>query len=139
MITLSLLWRESEMPLCRNQDWDSTYKTHEFKQQDLIHLLSWMIGRSKPLEWMISKVKKIALTLQGGSKFYRQCWKIHAFPIWWHRLIFSCVLPVLYAYLASFSHGIFDIFSRPQINIATRSLEFVHSWSSPKTVWWRIF
>ena len=43
----------SAVPLCRNQCWDSTNKTHEFKQQDLIHLLSW-----KSLYWMISKVKK---------------------------------------------------------------------------------
>ena len=30
----------SGVPLCRKQGWDSTNKTHEIKQQDLIHVLS---------------------------------------------------------------------------------------------------
>ena len=36
------------------------------------------------------------------------------------------MLPVLNVYLASFSHVIVDIFLCSQINIATRSLEFLH-------------
>ena len=40
-------------------------------------------------------------------------------------------LPVLYVYLASFSHSIFDISSRSQINTVTRSLEFLHSTPPP--------
>ena len=70
-------------------NWDSTNKTHEFMQQDLIHLLS-----SKPLLWITRWVK---------------------------------FLLVLCVYLASFFHGIFDIFPLP----------IFHSQFTPP-IWWVI-
>ena len=63
--------------------------------------------------------QRIALLLQGGSKFYQWCW----------------LLPVLYVFFASFSHAIFEIFSHHQINIVSRSLKFLHR---TPPIWWVI-